>query len=281
MEKVFLSNFFVPKTSRQLSLKAIADLNLKPTSAKTLLRTLTNEARLPIGLSDGWKINKEYKELTELLEVNTFSWEEALKGIQSQINTNKVDNICSEILDQLDAIQQTSEMNIDQQVTESELEVIVLWKTSRLSNANLALKTHQTLQFVESSIKQYKMRVKEQKILRKQNSAKKRRVIDEAQVERIKEYWWRNRSHMLTIRKIKDNWWKNKNTTSIPSNSTIRKVLKRKLRMSYKTLSTRHPKSTQANQQQLFLQSALIQLQLSKNNIQFVFIDEFSLTWRN
>ena len=39
MEKVFLSNFFVPKTSRQLSLKAIADLNLKPTSAKTLLRT--------------------------------------------------------------------------------------------------------------------------------------------------------------------------------------------------------------------------------------------------
>ena len=79
MKKVFLSNFFVPKTSRQLSLKAIADLNLKPTSAKTLLRTPTNEARLPIGLSDGWKINKEYKELTKLLEVNTFSWEEALK----------------------------------------------------------------------------------------------------------------------------------------------------------------------------------------------------------
>ena len=99
-----------------------------------------------------------------------------------------MDNICSEILDQLDAIQQTSEMNIDQQVTESELEVIALWKTSRLSNANPALKTHQTLQFVESSIKQYKMRVKEQKILRKQNSAKKRRVIDKAQVERIKEY---------------------------------------------------------------------------------------------
>ena len=36
-------------------------------------------------------------------------------------------------------------MNIDQQVTESELEVIALWKTNRLSNANLALKTHQTL----------------------------------------------------------------------------------------------------------------------------------------
>ena len=52
MEKVFLNNFFVPKTFRQLSLKTIADLNLKPTSAKTLLRTPTNEARLPIGLSD-------------------------------------------------------------------------------------------------------------------------------------------------------------------------------------------------------------------------------------
>ena len=80
MGKVFLSNFFVPKTFRQLSLKTIADLNLKPTSAKTLLRTPTNEARLPIGLSDGWKINKEYEELTELLEVNTLSLRRSTKS---------------------------------------------------------------------------------------------------------------------------------------------------------------------------------------------------------
>ena len=73
---------------------------------------------------------------------------------------------------------------------------------------------------------------------------------------------------------------KNKDFQHLPWNSTISKVLKKKLKMSYRTFSSRHPKSIQGGQKQLFLESALIQIQLSQKSIQLIFVDEFNLTWR-
>ena len=227
MERVLLNNFFIPEISKQFRLKPLSELNLNISEASNFKKSQESGAQIPIGLSDGCKINKEYKELTKLLKIDTFSWEDAMKFIQMLINSNKANEISDEILEELEAMNKYPVMRVDKQVEDLEVKLITLWRTTRLSYADLALKTHKTPIFVEKWIKEFKKWVKDQKKIRKRDSSNKRRVIDERQIDQINDYWWRNRSHQLTLRKIKDEIWKNKNISDIPSNSTIGNVLKR------------------------------------------------------
>ena len=72
-----------------------------------------------------------------------------MKFIQMLINSNKANEISDEILEELEAINKYPVMRVDKQVEDLDVRLITLWITTRLSYADLALKTHKTLIFVE------------------------------------------------------------------------------------------------------------------------------------
>ena len=97
-------------------------------------------------------------------------------------------------------------------------------------------------------------------------------------IDEINQYCWKNKNKPLTIQKIKEEVWKDNKNSDPPSNSTIAKILKTKLMMNYRTLTTRHPKSVLAENNRKFIEASILQLQLSKQLIQLIYIVEFHLT---
>ena len=59
------------------------------------------EKRLPVGLCDSCKINREYKELVEFLEIATFLNEDTMRAIGASIRNNKSNNKIYEIIENI------------------------------------------------------------------------------------------------------------------------------------------------------------------------------------
>ena len=79
-------------------------------------------------------------------------------------------------------------------MTDNELKVVVMWRTTKLGYNDITAKLNETTIFVKDCIKNYKKLVREQKKLRKQENAKGRRVIREEKIVKINEYCWKNRN---------------------------------------------------------------------------------------
>ena len=281
MESKMLSNFFVPKSSKQFRLKKFDESNIDEIERMKVKTTSSLDAELPVGLWDGCKVNKEYKSLLEILETSKISGNDILLLIQNSISPIKNHQLSEGMFRELISLRQNPAMEIEQWPTPSEIEAVVLWRTTRLGFDDLAQRLQKSTWYVKNCVIKYKKLVKEQKEKRKRERARKRRVVSDLMIENIDRYCCKNKNKALTIAKIKEEVWKNKNYSDPPWNSTIARILKTKLRMSYRTLATRHPKSVQEEQLNMFIEASAIQMQLSQRRIQLVFVDEFHLSWRN
>ena len=132
-------------------------------------------------------------------------------------------------------------MERDQSASASEIETIFLWKTTKLRYDDLALKLQRSTFYVRNCISKYRKLVKKQTKYWKFEGARSSRVVNDLMIDEIDQYCWKNKNKPLTIQKIKEEVWKDNKNSDPPSNSTIAKILKTKLRMSYRTLATRHP----------------------------------------
>ena len=109
----------------------------------------------------------------------------------------------------------------------------------------------------------------------------RRFVINEDKIGQIKEFWEANSNKIIHINDIKKNVWNNYSNNIIPWNSTISTVLRKKLRMSYKLLKARHPKTFTSESKRLYIEVVLIQSILGSNGYEIILIDEFQITNRN
>ena len=151
-------------------------------------------------------------------------------------------------------------------------------RTTKLKHEDLPLLLNENYWHVKRIIENYKKLVKEQKKIRRFEASQKRRIITDRIVSKMDEYCWKNKNMPLTIREIKKGQWRNNRMSKPPWNSTIASVLKKKLRMSFRTLATRHPKTKQIYQERLYCESVLIQTLLPQKSISLVFVDEFHLS---
>ena len=172
-------------------------------------------------------------------------------------------------------------METDQTPIKREIKTIALWKTTKMDNNDLALKLNESQRFVKNCIAKYKTLVKNQIEARLAERAHNRRVVSDSMIDEINDYWWKNKNKLLTISKIREEVWKDRTNIDLPWHSTLASILRTKLWMSYRTLATRHPKTTQKEHKQQFIEASIVQMKLSQQQIELVYIDEFSLSWRN
>ena len=102
-------------------------------------------------------------------------------------------------------------------------------------------------------------------------------MISAEKLNSINEYWWSNSNKIIRINEIKKNVWISDDNNEIPRDSTIATALKRKLRMTYKWLKSRHPKSQSFENRRLYIEAALVQYILRSTGHEIIFIDEFQI----
>ena len=281
METKMISNLFIPRTSKQFRLRKFEEQDCEDTYSKIADHYYSQGLQLPFGLWDSWKLNSAYKELVELLKIKEFSNDDAIDALFKTIYQYSRDKWIDEEDKDNEVLMEEAPDSNDELEAECETKTIALWRTTKLRYCDIALKLGKSLVYVQECVRKYKKLVKEQKKVKRMKSSQRRRVISQEMVNRIDRFCWKNRNRPLTLGEIKEGVWRQSNQNKPPWNSTIAKVLKSKLRMSYRTLSTRHPKTKLEDQSRLYFESSLIQTLLAQQSWYLVFIDEFHLASRN
>ena len=234
--------------------------------------------RAPFGISDAAKINKNYKTLIEELDLNQISNLDVIQKLNNVWGNNQQ----SKLLMRYSILEENKMNPLDQYKLEKEskfeIEVIYLWRSSRLPISSIASKLKISKCFVSRTIAKYKALVRWQIKKNISQRNRERKVISQAKVDQINAFISSNSNKIIHIKDIKRNAWNNQINERTPCNSTISAVLHEKLRMSYKLLKNRHPKVFCSENRRLYFEAALIQSILEEYKYEIIFIDEFQIS---
>ena len=133
---------------------------------------------------------------------------------------------------------------------------------------------------VNKILKKFRQLVKSRQIHNLKVRTKSNRVIKDSKIEEIKKYKESIDSKPLKLSMIKHTVWPFDFEAKPPSNSTITKVLKKKLKMSYKILHKWNTKRRDLQNQRLFIESLFLQILFKESNIETIYIEEFKFSSR-
>ena len=151
-------------------------------------------------------------------------------------------------------------MDFDTDQDDDDLHAIYTWRTTKLPIETIAQKLGQTAIKVSKAIRNYKEMVRNQLKSSSKRAAKERRKIDDDGPEGIKEFWIGNVHRSICVDDVKKAVWGSKKIKRSPTNPTIARTMKRRPKMSYQTLSMKHPKTLSMNSKRLFLEAVIIQI---------------------
>ena len=189
------------------------------------------ERTIPLGIMDAWWTNTQYSELVQELSIDSKANGEALAMITSLIKEYDEVKKQDPSFHLLEFNQDDSKLDEASHEDGFEPQVIYLYRTSKLSHAEIALRLDLGKRFVHAWIDQYKRNIKEWFKINKHRADASKTKINDSLVAKIKSFCVDNSGRVLTIDDIKKSVWDNSNDAKPPSNSTIIKTLKHKLRI--------------------------------------------------
>ena len=142
---------------------------------------------------------------------------------------------------------------------EDSINIVYTWWITKLSLSAIVHKHLQLPAKILKVIKIYKSMVQQQVKANSRRVVKSRRKIDDKKFKKIRKYWLRSTNFPIYVEDVKRTVWSPASITKPPANQTIAKVMKSELRMSYRTLSIRHPKTFSSDSKRLFLEAAVVQ----------------------
>ena len=183
----------------------------------------------------------------------------------------------------------------DDDTTKQQLEIIHIWQWSKANINKIATRLQVPLSMVRIAIKKYKLKAKAMLRRNKACSNKRRKLIDYEEVQRMDTFCTSNSHKLLTIEDIQNSLWSRdfpnagsyhienvkEREEAIPSKSTIARALKRELKMSYKVVNLKHSKTQTIEHKKGYLESVLLHNRLILSKYEMIYIDEFSLSYRN
>ena len=99
-------------------------------------------------------------------------------------------------------------------------------------------------------------------------------------IMKIKDYLDYNEHRPICARDVIKAVWAPQENECSPSDSTIYSILKKEFKMSYRLLEKKHMKSVDNLGTRKFIQAFSLQLKLSRDNIEIIYVDEFSFSSR-
>ena len=167
------------------------------------------------------------------------------------------------------------------------LQVIDIWRCSKISMKQIAFKLKVPLTLIKTIIKEYKVKVKQMLKLNKSRANKRRKVVDSECMARIEAFCKANSQKLLTLEVIQYGVWTKPPIEAWPSviaevtesglvvlsKATVARALKRDLSMNYRVVKLKHNKTSNVGYKSAYLVAVLIQKAFITIHYEYIFID--------
>ena len=162
-----------------------------------------------------------------------------------------------------------------------EVQAVFLKLIKHYWSQSIAAKTNLTKIKVNKIIAKYKRLLKMQKTRKLKSIWISYLTIKDHHIEQMKKYVDSIHNTPVKIEMIKNAVWPKNSETKPPWNSTISKILKNKLNMSYEVLHKWNIKRKEKLNKRVFIESLYLQTKLRTNEIEIIHTDEFKFSSRN
>ena len=262
-------HFYVPGESKDwqnIDLSFILDGKQE----KDLLTGQKEHPQLGFGFCDHNNLNENMKNLLDIYEVSNESTSELLKIIRNkmQMEEEHEEIRYGEVV--------PAALNIgfgDHLAVQAIFEIFYCGRKTEFVWRKLNIEKHDFRRLCRI----YRKNLKD---IKKANRRflNKRRKIECDQLETIRQFWQEKRFHNYTLNDLNLHLKKQTEGELIISNSTLGRVLKSKIDMTYKKVNKTHPKILTNEGKRKMLEAAVLQLRLFQNEIEVVYIDEFKFS---
>ena len=276
-----VGNFYVPNVSSAIKIMK-KDLKDQTQEEDCEMKEESNQyIQLEFGITDFWTFNASYKNLVISAEIANIDNKELLNTIKLNLMNLYDFNFRDEIL--WDSILNEENGSTFNNISPNDIEVqVVLLKLIKhYWSQSIAAKTNLTKIKVNKIIAKYKRLLKMQKTRKLKSIWISYLTIKDHHIEQMKKYVDSIHNTPVKIEMIKNAVWPKNSETKPPWNSTISKILKNKLNMSYKVLHKWNIKRKEKLNKRVFIESLYLQTKLRTNEIEIIYIDEFKFSSRN
>ena len=276
-----LSNLYIPKYTKDLKFTELTDLASIHYKNQPEDEKYGESDVVPSGICDPVKNSHPYKKLISALNIVVYNNIDALTMIKEKLESDSIeDEVNSDLLEEITNLNNERRDSHSSDLLQ-EIDAIFLWRSTKLSIKSIAIKLGVSIYFVRNTIKKYKSAVRNVLLANRINSNKERRVINSDQISQIKTYWKTNSSKPFYISDVVREAWPKSNGRIPPANSTISRVLKKTLRMSYRVLRPAPEKILKPEYIRSYWEAVLIQWILDDRHYELIYIDEFSISHRD
>ena len=275
-----ITNYYCPRSPKRFTILDQSVLRREWTSTEPASEDHNDNLSEISGIIDSWKVNKRFASLVAGLGITPKDASEAAddimdwrprRGLAKGLDDNIIRDFIEEQLGQRD-----DEMIVDysdELRRRQALQVIGIWRCSKISMKQIALKLKVPLTLIKTTIKEYKVKVKQMLKLSKSRANKRRKVVDSECVARIEAFCKANSRKLLTLEDIQYGVWTKppkeawpsvfaeeaESGLVVPSKATVARAFKRDLSMSYRVVKLKHNKTSTVGYKSAYVAAVLIQ----------------------
>ena len=211
-----ITNYFWPKSPMRLTMLDSTVLKRQVAGAEAFNDHDEDGLHNLCGVIDACKVNQKYSSMIDKLEIPDISASKAVNDLAEWRPDRRAEgDVDGQAI--RDFVQTEIAKNSDEVVVEDPeglgrkeiLEIVQTWCWSRVSVKKIVLKLQVPPALVRKTIKDYKTRAKQMLKLNKVQANKRRRVVDDNHIEKMKAFWSSNAWRLLTLEDIQKGVRKN------------------------------------------------------------------------
>ena len=274
-----MTNFYRPLVWRSFKLKEIS-LNLL-SEAKDKVRTNIDSVdnSIPVGIVDGAKRNEEFKQVLNLFDGMSLSNIGIIKKFEDKYWSNpswRSSRTITPLEFELSADNELLLKQVDQltQKCITELHRGKKYRIKTLSSI-FSLDPFIIKRIIRRNARILAIKRKISKIF------SRHRKLEDVHIDFIRQLLVNSKSNFLSIQSIKTKLLANFNEINDISEATVRRVVSKDLRFSFKKLEKIEPKTMTKDSIRSFLENSLILLEIQSWCKEVVYIDEFTVSSRH
>ena len=198
-----ISNFYIPNVSVAINIKKITLEIYKNDSDQEMNENDQVDLVLEVGITDFWALNSLYKRLVTTADIKNMNNCELLTIIEANFKSFNYFVINNEMKNNKNSYNDSdsySEKVIEKDI---ELQVIFMWRFQHYWLNSISAKMNLSKIRVNQILRKYKLLIKKLRLKKLEKRKKVNLVIDDQQIDQIKQYIERTSSTPIKISMIK------------------------------------------------------------------------------
>ena len=222
-----ISNFYIPNVSVAINIKKRTLEIYKNDSDQEVNENDQVDLPLEVGITDFWALNSLYKRLVTTADIKNMNNCELLTAIEVNFKSFNDFAINNEIKNNKNSYNDSDSYSEKVIENDIEVQVIFMWRFQHYWLNSISAKMNLSKIRVNQILRKYKLLIKKLRLKKLEKRRKVNLVINDKQIDQIKQYIERTSSTPIKISMIKQAVWPQTSGAKAPCNSTISKYWER------------------------------------------------------